>query len=99
MGGESASFTGGFRSADLLQPIGEPPTSLGDTIRRCKNWPALRKLGEAAVVFLLCRVGDSVGAEEFLKTLEMEENLKDMVYVSPHRVDHQLEILQRCGDN
>ena len=40
------------------------------------------------MVFLLCRVGDSVEAEAFLKTLEKDEDLKDMVYVSPHRVDH-----------
>ena len=51
------------------------------------------------MVFLLCRVGDSVEAEAFLKTLEMDENLKDMVYVSPHRVDYQLAIFQRCGDD
>jgi hypothetical protein len=83
----------------MLQPTGEPSTSLANTIRRCKTWPALRKLGEAAVVFLLCRVGESFEAESFLKTLERDENLKDIVYVSPHRVDNQLAIFQRCGDN
>ena len=49
------------------------------------------------MAFLLCRVGDSDEAEAFFKTLERDENLKDMVYVSPHRVDHQLSIFQRCG--
>lgn len=98
-GRESASFIGDFRPVDMLQPRGEPPTSLGNTIRRCKTWPALRRLGEAAVVFLLCRVGGSVKAESFFKTLERDENLKDMVYVSPYRVDDQLAIFQRCKDD
>lgn len=90
-GRENTSFT------YLLQPNGEPSTSLGNTIRRCKNWPALRKLGEAAVVFLLCRVGDNDEAEAFLKAIEKEEKLKDMVYVSPDRVDDKLAIFQKCG--
>jgi hypothetical protein len=51
------------------------------------------------VVFLLCRVGNSVEAEAFLKGLEKDENLKDMVYVYPYRVDDQLAIFQRCGDD
>jgi hypothetical protein len=51
------------------------------------------------VVFLLCRVGNSVEAEAFLKGLEKDEHLKDMVYVSPYRVDDQLAIFQRCGDD
>ena len=44
-------------------------------------------------------MGDSDEAEQFLKTIERDEKLKDMVYVSPHRVDHQLAIFQRCGDD
>jgi len=51
------------------------------------------------VVFLLCRVGDSVEAEAFFKRLEKDESLKDMVYVSPWRVDDQLAIFQRCRDD
>ncbi len=51
------------------------------------------------MVFLLCRVGDSVEAEAFLKKLENDESLKEMVYVSPYRVDEELAIFQRCGDD
>ena len=51
------------------------------------------------MAFLLCRVGNSVEAEAFLKELEKDKNLKDMVYVSPYRIDHQLAIFQRCGSD
>ena len=51
------------------------------------------------MAFLLCRVGDSVEGEAFLKELENDKSLKDMVYVSPYRIDHQLAIFQRCGND
>ncbi|KIW33603.1 uncharacterized protein PV07_00439 [Cladophialophora immunda] len=81
------------------EPTVEPPTTLGETMKTCKNWPSVRKLGEAAVAFLLCRVGDSVQAEAFFLGLEKDQNLRDVVYVSPYRIDDELAIFQRCGDD
>ncbi|OQV04219.1 hypothetical protein CLAIMM_09135 [Cladophialophora immunda] len=81
------------------EPTVEPPTTLGETMKTCKNWPSVRKLGEAVVAFLLCRVGDSVQAEAFFLGLEKDQNLRDVVYVSPYRIDDELAIFQRCGDD
>jgi len=61
--------------------------------------PELRKLGEAVVVFLLCRVGDSVNAQNFLKKIEEEERLKGMVYCSHDSVDEELAVFQRVKDD
>jgi DUF1680 family protein len=61
--------------------------------------PDLRKLGEAVVVFLLCRVGDSVSAQDFLKKIEEEERLKDMVYCSHDSIDEELAVFQRVKDD
>ena len=73
--------------------------SLSNTIFRCKMSPELRKLGEAVVVFLLCRVGDSVNAQNFLKKIEEEERLKGMVYCSHDSVDEELAVFQRVKDD
>ena len=73
--------------------------SLCNTIFRCKMSPDLRKLGEAVVVFLLCRVGDSVSAQKFLKKIEEDERLKDMVYCSHDSIDEELAVFQRVKDN
>jgi hypothetical protein len=51
------------------------------------------------VIFLLCRVGENDEAGAFLKGLEKDENLKGMVYVAPYRINEQLAIFQKCGDN
>jgi hypothetical protein len=59
----------------------------------------LRKLGEAVVVFLLCRVGKNSDAENFLKEIEKEERLKGMVHVSHESVDEKLAVFQRVKDN
>jgi hypothetical protein len=61
--------------------------------------PELRKRGEAVVVFLLCRVGDSVNAQNFLKKIEEEERLKDMVYCSHDSIDEELAVFQRVKDD
>jgi hypothetical protein len=79
--------------------MGESPDSLSDTIFRSKMLPALRDLGEAVVVFLLCRVGDSKVAEDFLKTIEEEERLKGIVFCSHESIDEELAVFQRVKDN
>ena len=61
--------------------------------------PALRNLGEAVVVFLLCRVGDSQTAANFLKTIEDEERLKGMAFCSHENIDEELAVFQRVKDD
>jgi hypothetical protein len=61
--------------------------------------PALLKMGEVSTVFLLCRVGDSPTAEGFLKKIEDDEELKDMVYCSPERIDKQLAVFQNVKND
>ena len=73
--------------------------SLSNTIFRCKMLPDLRKLGEAVVVFLLCRVGDCVDAQIFLKGIEEEERLKGMVHCSHDSIDEELAVFQRVKDD
>jgi hypothetical protein len=73
--------------ADAQEPTGEPEESLADTIYACKMAPALLKMGEVSVVFLLCRVGDCTTAEAFLQKIEDNKNLKGMVYCSRERID------------
>jgi hypothetical protein len=61
--------------------------------------PALLKMGEVSVVFLLCRVGDSPTAESFFKKIEDNEKLKNMVYCSRERIDKRLEVFQRVKND
>ena len=51
------------------------------------------------VVFLLCRVGDNREAEMFLKEIEAEERLKNMVFCSYENIDEELAVFQRVRDN
>jgi hypothetical protein len=59
---------------------------------------ALLKMGEVSVVFLLCRVGDSPSAEGFLKKIEDDEELKDIVYCSRERIDKRLAVFQKVKE-
>lgn len=81
------------------QPTTEPKDSLSKTIFRTKMDSNLRKLGEAVVVFLLCRVGDDTEAEGFLRAIEEEKRLEGMVHVSHESVDEKLAVFQRVKDN
>jgi hypothetical protein len=56
-------------------------------------------MGKVSVVFLLCRVGDSPTAEGFLKKIEDDKKLKDMVYCSRERIDKQLAIFQETKND
>ena len=47
----------------------------------------MKEWGDGAVLFLISRIGDDWGAVEFLKSLEMNVEIKDMVYCSKKRLD------------
>jgi hypothetical protein len=83
----------------MLQPTNEPREALGNTIRSCKTSEALKKFGEAAVVFIISRVGSSLEAEEFLDELDSNEELKEWVYCSKDRLDEQNAVFQRVKDD
>jgi hypothetical protein len=55
--------------------------------------------GEAATVFLISRVGNSTDAETFLNELERDRELKEMVYCSKEKLDEQMAVFKRLGDN
>lgn len=61
--------------------------------------PDIQRLGEAVVVFLLCRVGDNEFAKGFLKGVADDEKLKSMVYCSHDSIDEKLEVFQRAKDD
>jgi uncharacterized protein (DUF608 family) len=83
----------------MLQPTDERREALGNTIRSCKTSEALKKFGEAAVVFIISRVGSSLEAEEFLDELDNDEELKEWVYCSKDRLDEQSAVIQRVKDD
>jgi hypothetical protein len=72
---------------------------LADTIFACKMAPALLKMGEVSVVFLLCRVGDNPTAEAFLQKIEDNEKLKNMVYCSRDSIDKRLAVFQKVKND
>jgi hypothetical protein len=61
--------------------------------------PALLKMGEVSVVFLLCRVGDCPTAEAFLQKIEDNENLKGMVHCSRESIDKRLAVFQKIKND
>jgi hypothetical protein len=61
--------------------------------------PALLKMGEVSVVFLLCRVGDCPTAEAFLQKIEDNEHLKGMVHCSRESVDKRLAVFQKVKND
>ncbi|KAI9765189.1 MAG: hypothetical protein M1840_007782 [Geoglossum simile] len=81
------------------KPEGEPPESLRDTIISCKKSEKLRAFGEAAVVFLISRVGGDAGAEKFLTKLEADRELEGMVYCSTDSLDKVQDIFQKCEND
>jgi hypothetical protein len=75
------------------------PDRLRNTILNCKRHRAVQEYGEAAVIFLISRVGDSPSAKEFLDQLEKDPEVGNMVFCSPERLDERLEALRRNGDD
>jgi len=67
----------------IIQPTAEPRESLRNTILNCKMSSALRAYGDAAVAFIISRVGNSQDARVFLDELRRDKKIGGMVYCSP----------------
>ncbi|KAF3907799.1 hypothetical protein ABW21_db0205553 [Orbilia brochopaga] len=80
------------------KPEKEPAGTFNRTIMNCKNSKEVQSFGEAAVVFILSRVGSSAGAERFLADLKEseEQGLKDWVYCSKERLDDDAAFMKRA---
>jgi hypothetical protein len=72
---------------------------LRNTILNCKRHGAVKEYGEAAVIFLISRVGNSLYAKQFLDELEKDPEVGNMVFCSPERLDERLEVFRQHGDH
>lgn len=79
-------------------PSGEPPESLRNTILKCKESLTRRDFRNAAAVFLISQVGNSKEARTFLKELENDKEVGDMVFCSTENLDERLAAFQHSND-
>ncbi|KAF3933483.1 hypothetical protein ABW19_dt0205965 [Dactylella cylindrospora] len=77
-------------------PTNEPIDTFKETIMRCKSSDKIAEYGEAAVVFIVSRVGSDPDAETFLSTLQKSDELRDWVYCSVDRLDDNSPIFERA---
>ncbi|KAI9854542.1 MAG: hypothetical protein M1813_000955 [Trichoglossum hirsutum] len=81
------------------EPTFEPLRTFQDNILNCKRSQVFQKYGPAAAVFIISRVGDSADAEIFLTGLRNDRELAEMVFCSMDRLDDQLAVFQKSGDD
>ena len=72
----------------------EHPETLRYTIRNCKNFLNRQSYQDAAVVFLISQVGNDPAATAFLKGLENDEEVGDMVFCSTENLAAKLAQFQ-----
>lgn len=66
----------------MSKPTAEPPESLRDTIRNCKDILDRRSYKGAAVIFLISQIGSDATATTFLRSLETDPQISSMVFCS-----------------
>ncbi|KAI1197877.1 hypothetical protein F5X97DRAFT_324092 [Nemania serpens] len=72
--------------------------ALRNAIKLCKQSPAVQKLGRAAVLVIVARIGDSSSAKEYLEQLENDDAIKDIVYCSADSLNKQQALLTPGDD-
>ncbi|KAK6514408.1 hypothetical protein TWF506_008801 [Arthrobotrys conoides] len=77
-------------------PVCEPKDTFKNVVMECKTSEEIRKYGEAAVVFILARVGSDAGAELFLYDLRRSTDLKEWVYCPDQRLDENSAVFTRA---
>lgn len=82
----------------MMQPEGEPPETLRNTISKCKKSLKRQGFRDAAAVFLISQVGNSERASAFLKGLEDDEEIGDMVFCSTENLGERLASFQHIND-
>ena len=81
-----------------MQPCGEAPDRLRKTIQDCKKPLDLEGFGDTAAIFLLSRVGDDEEAKTFLKGLENDKEIGDMVFCSTENIVTRLAAYPHSSD-
>ncbi|KAI9769918.1 MAG: hypothetical protein M1840_003627 [Geoglossum simile] len=79
------------------EPNSEHERCIHNTIYNCKTSNAVKEYGDAAVVFLVCQIGDSEEATTFLRDLENDRSVGGMVYCSANRLDELSRRVERGG--
>jgi|SRR2546423_9172998 len=87
------------RNTHHTQATDVPKDLLRYTILNCKRHSAVKEYGEAAVIFLISRIGNSLYAKQFLDELEKDPEVGSMVFCSPERLDERLEVFRQNGDH
>ncbi|KAF3931176.1 hypothetical protein ABW19_dt0203062 [Dactylella cylindrospora] len=77
-------------------PRGEPRDTFKNVVMECKMSEEIEKYGEAAVVFVLARIGSDQAAGEFLYDLKRNKDLKEWVYCPEQRLDQNTAVMRRA---
>ncbi|KAN0098672.1 hypothetical protein V8E51_014335 [Hyaloscypha variabilis] len=77
----------------------EIPTQLRDNIYYCDKKMKELDYGDAAVVYLISRVGSSKDARVFVEGLGKDELVGSIVYVSPHDLQFKWAAFRRTAHN
>ncbi|KAK6526950.1 hypothetical protein TWF281_010146 [Arthrobotrys megalospora] len=78
-------------------PTGEPDDAFKDAIIRCKTSKEVVGYGEAAVIFIISRVGSDKYARRFLSGLRRNKELSEWVYCSKDRLDDNAAVMKRAA--
>ncbi|KAF3917806.1 hypothetical protein ABW20_dc0104526 [Dactylellina cionopaga] len=74
----------------------EPRDTFQKMIKKCKGSPEVEGYGEAAVIFIVSRVGSDKAAKAFLSELKDSPDLKEWVYCSVDRLDDNAAFMKRA---
>ncbi|KAH8424882.1 ankyrin repeat protein [Aspergillus melleus] len=83
-----------------IGPHGSPErvNTLKDVIRECGETLKAKQYDRNAVRFQLSQIGDDPAAEEFLKQLEDDHELDDVLYITSERLDKGFRKLHENGN-
>ncbi|KAK6508350.1 hypothetical protein TWF506_010444 [Arthrobotrys conoides] len=79
------------------QPCGEADDAFKNAVIECKRSREVVGYGEAAVIFIISRVGSDKGARTFLSGLKRNKELREWVYCNMDRLDDNSAIMQRAA--
>ncbi|KAH8821851.1 hypothetical protein F5884DRAFT_104391 [Xylogone sp. PMI_703] len=78
-------------------PNNEDVNSFQETVQNCKDKLSKLQREPAGAIFLISRVGNDPLAETFLKNLQKNKDLDEMVYCCLDQLDNEREIFLRAG--
>ncbi|RVD86429.1 uncharacterized protein DFL_004705 [Arthrobotrys flagrans] len=79
------------------QPFGEHVDAFKEAVIRCKESREVAGYGEAAVIFIISRVGSDKDARAFISGLKRNKGLREWVYCNQDRLDDNTAIMQRAA--